>query len=323
MKNLKSLLIVVWLFIVTANLSVAHAQPYPSRPIRILVGYAPGGVADIASRLLANALSESFGKPVIVDNRPGAAGVLAANLAAKSAPDGYTLLVSDSLVLMPSLFAKLPFDANKDFLPLSVIAIGPSVLVAHPSLPASSAKDLIALAKSKPGQFKFGSAGVGSMGHLMMSLFNADAGVQMLHVPYKGSTPALAALMSGEVDLLFTSMAGVLPQIRAGKIKPYGLGLPVANGSLPDVPSIDRSGLPGYSAASWQGIYAPAGTPKDVVDALSNEITKALRSPAIKEQFIAAGMEPIGNTLKEFAEFITKEIPKWERAIKAAGVDPQ
>ncbi len=312
-----------WLAICALLSYPSMAQTFPSRTIRIVVGYAPGGPADISARLLGNALGESIGQSVIVENKPGAAGSLAADMVAKSAPDGYTLLVSDSLTLMPSLFEKLSFDANKDFIPLSLIAIGPSVLVANPALPASNAAALIALAKSKPGQLKYGSAGTGSMGHLMMGLFASDAGIQLMHVPYKGGAPAALAVMSGEVDLLFTSIASVLPQIKAGRVKPYGLGLNAASGLLPNTPPISNSGLPGYNASSWQGLYAPARTPKSVVDFFNREIVKVMSTPSLREKFVAAGMDPVGNSSEVFAEFVKDEAPKWQRAIKASGVEKQ
>ncbi len=299
------------------------AQGFPSRPIRIIVGFQPGGGVDISARTVGKYLSEAIGQSVVVDNRPGAAGNIAAEIVAKSPPDGYTLLMSNSTISIPSLFIKLPYDVNKDLIALSLVAIGPSILVAHPSLPVKSVKELIALAKAKPGQLIFGSGGVGNITHLEMELFTAATGINMVHVPYKGGAPSVIGLLSGEVHMLFTSIPSVLAPVRAGKIRPLGVSLTRRSSALPDVPTIAEAGVPGYDAASWYGLFAPAGTPPQVLGVLSKELVKIMKVAEIKEKFASDGFEPVGNTPEEFAAFVREEIPKWGNVVKAAGIKPE
>lgn len=301
----------------------AIAQKYPARPVRIVVGFAPGGATDIAARAVAQKLGDAFGSSFVVDNRAGAAGNIAADIVAKAPADGYTILMANSTIAIPSLYAKLPFDVRKDFIPLSLIALGPSVLVVHPSIGVNDVKGLIALAKAKPKQLTYGSGGLGNSTHLAMELFASMAGVDMVHVPYKGGAPSVVGLISGEVQLLFTSIPAALPQINAGKMKPIGVSISQRSSALPNVPTIDEGGLPGYYAASWYGLLLPAGVPKATVDTLAKEIGTIMRIPAIKEQMLKEGFEPVGSNSQEFTKFIREEIPRWDKIVKTAGIKPQ
>ncbi len=301
----------------------AFAQNYPARPIRIVVGFQAGGGSDTAARTLGKYLTEALGQPIIVENRPGAAGNLSADVVAKSPPDGYTLLLSNSTISMPSLFIKLPFDVNKDLVPVSLVSIGPSVLVVHPSVPARNVKELIALAKAKPKQVLYGSGGVGNITHLQMELFAATAGVDMIHVPYKGGAPSVVGLMSGEVHTLFSAIVSALPQIRAGRVRPLGVTVLQRVGTLPNVPTLDEAGMKGYNAASWYGLFAPAGVSGNTLGILSKEIAKTMRIPELREKFASDGFEPVGNSPQEFAGFLREEIPKWAKLAKAIGLKPE
>lgn len=301
----------------------AGAQPFPSRPVRIVVGFQAGGGTDIAARVIAQKLTDALGVTFIVDNRPGAAGNIGADIVAKSTPDGYTILMANSTIAIPSLSAKLPFDVRKDFAPLSNIALGPSVLLVHPSLPVTNVKGLVALAKAKPKQLIYGSGGVGNVTHLAMELFISMAGIDIIHVPYKGGAPSVVGLVSGEVQLLFTSIPGVLTQIAAGRIRAIGVSISQRSAALPNVPTIAEAGLPGYYAASWYGLLLPAGTPKNNIDILAKEIGTIMRVPEVKEKMLAQGFEPVGDTPAQFAKFISEEIPRWEKVVKKAGIKPE
>ena len=322
MKNLKSLLIVVWLFIVTANLSVAHAQPYPSRPIRILVGYAPGGVADIASRLLANALSESLGKPVIVDNRPGAAGVLAANLAAKSAPDGYTLMLGSVIDYSTApLFQKsLGFDMRRDFAPVVEVGFGTVGLIVTADLPARSVQELIALAKARPGSLSFASTGTGALHHLNMEMFKQQTGVDLVHVPYKGTTQFLPDLLAGRVQITMDSMPAHLPHIKSGKTRALAVASTQRSAMLPDVPTMAEAGLPGFETATNYTLFAPANTPRDIIAMLNRVATEVLRQAELRERLLALGIVVTGGTSEEVQARIPLEMSKWATVVKTANI---
>lgn len=313
----------IGLSVCTAFASSTSARTYPERPIRIVVGFQPGGGVDISSRAIAKELTESLGQSVIVDNRPGASGNIAADIVAKAAPDGYTLLMANATIAMPSLFAKLPFDVTKDLVPVSLVAIGPSVLVVHPAVPANSVKELVALARAKPKQLIYGSGGLGNITHLEMELFTAAAGIEMLHVPYKGGAPSVIGLLAGEVQSLFTSIPSVLSQINAGKVKPLGVSTSKRSSALPNVPTIDEAGLPGYNAASWYGLFAPAGISKNALGILSKEIAKIMRVQAVRDRFAGDGFDPVGNRPEDFAGFIREEIPKWAKVVKTTGLKPE
>lgn len=316
-------LLVVTVIASIAGVASVAAQSYPVKPIRIVVGFQPSGGVDMSARFIGKHLTEALGQPVIVDNKPGAAGNIASNLVAKAAPDGYTLLMAQSTIAMPGLFANLPFDVNKDLDPVSLVAIGPTVLVAHPSLPANSVKDLIALAKAKPRQLTYGSGGIGNITHLEMELLATMAGIEITHLPYKGSAPGMIALLSGEIQMLFSSIPSALQQIRAGKIRPIAVSTLKRNGALPEVPTLDESGLRGYDAATWYGMFAPAGTPRNALGILNREIVKIMRVPETRDRFASDGFDPAGSTAEEFSGFLRRELVKWAKVIKAAGLKPE
>lgn len=297
------------------------AEVYPSKPIRIVAPFPPGGPADILSRIIGHKLSQSWGQQVIVDNRPGAGGNIGADLVAKAAPDGYTLLLGfvGTHAINASLYAKMPYDNVKDFEPVSQVAAVTIVLVVHPSVPASSIKELIALAKSKPGQLTFGSPGNGTPQHLAGQLFNTMAGVDMLHVPYKGAVPALTDLLGGQVSMIFSSMPPALPLVKTGKLRALGVTSATRSPAAPDISTISESGIPGYEVKNWYGIFAPRGTPKEIVSKLNAEIVKILNMPDVKESLAVQGAEPVSGTPEQFAAYIKEETEKWAKIVKYSG----
>ena len=299
------------------------AQPYPAKSIRIVVGFQAGGGVDISARAIGKYITEALGQPIVVDNRAGAAGNIGANLVAKSAPDGYTLLMSNSTIAIPDLFLNLPFDVSTDFDPVSLVAIGPSVLAAHPSVAINSVTELIALAKAKPKQLIYGSGGIGNVTHLEMELLMGMTGIEMIHVPYKGSAPSVIGLLGGEVNMIFSSIPAGLAQIRAGRMKAIAVSTLRRSSALPDVPTLNETGLPGYNAASWYGLFAPAGTPKKVLEILSREVVKIMRVADIREKFANDGFEPAGYAPAEFRKFLRAELAKWAKVVKSAGIKPQ
>jgi tripartite-type tricarboxylate transporter receptor subunit TctC len=302
---------------------VAAAQPYPSRPVRIVVGFQAGGGTDIAARVIAQKLADALGVTFIVDNRPGAAGNIGADIVAKSNADGYTILMANSTIAIPSLSVKLPFNVKKDFAPVSNIALGPSVLLVNPSLPVTDLKGLVALAKAKPRTLIYGSGGVGNVTHLAMELLMSMTGIEMTHIPYKGAAPSVVGLLSGEVQLLFAGIPGVLAQISAGKVRALGVSISQRSPALPNVPTIAEAGLPGYYAASWYGLMVPAGTPNSTIDILAKQIGTIMRVPEVKEKMLAQGFEPVGDTPAQFGKFISEEILRWEQVVKRAGIKPE
>jgi tripartite-type tricarboxylate transporter receptor subunit TctC len=302
---------------------VAAAQPYPSRPVRIVVGFQAGGGTDIAARVIAQKLADALGVTFIVDNRPGAAGNIGADIVAKANADGYTILMANSTIAIPSLSVKLPFNVKKDFAPVSNIALGPSVLLVNPSLPVTDVKGLVALAKAKPRTLIYGSGGVGNVTHLAMELLVSMTGIEMTHIPYKGAAPSVVGLLSGEVQLLFAGIPGVLAQISAGKVRALGVSISQRSPALPNVPTIAEAGLPGYYAASWYGLMVPAGTPNSTIDILAKQIGTIMRVPEVKEKMLAQGFEPVGDTPAQFGKFISEEILRWEQVVKRAGIKPE
>ena len=298
----------------------AAAQDYPSKPIRFVVPTPPGGFLDILARLIGQKLSESWGQPVVVENRTGGGITIGSNAVAKAAPDGYTVLViPPDFAVSPSLYAKLPYDTLQDFAPVTLVAWGPSVLVVHPSVPVNSVKELIAFAKSKPGQLDYASAGNGSGGHLAMELFKTMAGVDLVHVPYRGLGPAVIDLAGGKVSVMFAQLAAVRRYIDAGKLRALGVAGKQRSQAMPDLPTVAESGLVGFDVNPWFGIVAPGGTPKDVVAKLSAEIGKITRLPEVKEKLSPLGAELAANTPEEFAAFISSEIAKWAKVVKDSG----
>jgi tripartite-type tricarboxylate transporter receptor subunit TctC len=298
----------------------AAAQPYPSRPVRIVVGFQAGGGTDIAARIIAQKLTDALGVTFIVDNRPGAAGNIGADIVAKSSADGYTILMANSTIAIPSLSVRLPFDVKKDFAPVSNITLGPSVLLVNPSLQVTDVKGLVALAKAKPRTLIYGSGGVGNVTHLAMELLMSMTGIEMTHVPYKGAAPSVVGLLGGEVQLLFAGIPGVLAQISAGKVRALGVSISQRSAALPNVPTIAEAGLPGYYAASWYGLMVPAGTPKSSIDILAKQIGTIMRVPEVKEKMLAQGFEPVGDTPAQFGKFISEEILRWEQVVARAGI---
>jgi len=301
----------------------AAAQQYPARPVRVVVGFSAGGATDLSARFIAQKLSETFGQPVVVENRPGAGSTLASEMVARSTADGYTLLYANATVAMPSLFARLAFDVRKDLAPVSLAGYGPLVLVAHPSLPVKSIRELTALARRKPGMLNYGSAGIGSMTHLGMALLVSMTGMDLVHVPYKGSSQASIGVLTGEAQLMFSSPAAVMAQIRDGKMRALGVSGATRSAVLPGVPTIAEAGLAGYDATSWYGLLAPAGAPRAAISRLGDETIKALTTADLKERLINQGIEPAKGGVDEFAVFLDAEIAKWEKVIKAAGIPPQ
>jgi tripartite-type tricarboxylate transporter receptor subunit TctC len=301
----------------------ASAQQYPAKPVRIVVGFAAGGATDISARHIAQKLTETVGQSFIVENRPGAASTLASEFVARSPPDGYTLLFANATVAMPSLFARLGFDVRKDLAAVSLVGFGPLVMVIHPSLPAKSSRELIALAKRRPGMLNYGTAGVGSMTHLAMALYEVMTKVDMVHVPYKGTTPAMVGILTGESHLTFSSVAAALPHVRQGKLRAVGLSGTHRSAVMPDVPPFAEAGLPGYDATSWYGLLAPSGTPRAAISRLGDEAVKALGAPDSRERLLNLGIEPAKGGSDEFTPFLAAEIAKWAKVIKAAGIPPQ
>jgi tripartite-type tricarboxylate transporter receptor subunit TctC len=298
------------------------AQQYPAKPIRLIVGFAPGGGTDVLARALAQQLTESLGQTVAVDNRTGAGGIISAELGAKAPPDGYTLLVGSlaAFAINPNLIAKLSYDPVRDFAPVGMFATLSYAVDVHPSLPVKSIRDLIALAKAKPGELNYGSAGTGSSTQLAIEQFLLAAKVRMTHVPYKGNTPAMTALMSGEVALVFDPVLTSVPQIKAGRIR--GLAVTTAQRSalLPDVPTVSEAGLKGYEAGNWFGVFAPAGTPAPVIEKLNGAINAAMTSPQMKERLQSQGADPLSGTPQQLADLVKSELAKYAKIVKAAGI---
>ena len=297
------------------------ADSYPTRPVRIVVPTGAGGVTDVVARVLAQKMGERLGQQVIVDNRPGAGGVLGTQIAATAAPDGYTLvLVFPSHAVNPTLVAKLPYDSVKSFAPITLVSVVAPVLVVNATLPVRSVKDLIALAKDKPGAINFGSVGSGSLGHLSGDLFRAMAGLQVTQVFYKGAPQVMTSLIGGEIQVYFVaSMATALPQLKSGRVRALGVGTREFLPFLPEVPPIADT-VPGYEVQGWNGMLAPAGTPRAIVDRLNSEIVRIVKTPQFAEQFAAEGIVPVGNTPEEFTRVIIADIAKWGKVIRAAGV---
>jgi len=302
--------------------SAACAQPYPVKPVRLVVTYTAGGPADIAARALAQKLAEMWGQQVVVDNRAGAGGIIGTELVAKAAPDGYTLLhgTAAGLIINPLLVKKLPYDTFRDFAPVSMVVIVPQLLVTHPALPATTLKELIALAKARPGALNYASVGIGSPNHLGMELLKSMAGIDMVHVPYKGATPAMADLIAGQVQLAFNGMASVLPQIASGKLKAIAIGSARRSPAAPDVPTVAEAGLPGFEYVAWNGNFAPAGTPAALVNRLSTDIRKALAAPDVVQRLASLGSEPGGNTPAEFAAYVKADQARWARVVQTVGL---
>jgi tripartite-type tricarboxylate transporter receptor subunit TctC len=315
--------VLVWLLGVPlgAFAAAALAQNYPNRPIRIIAQFQPGTSTDILARVIGQKLTESWGQQVVVDNRPGAGGVVGTELGAKAAPDGYTLTmaVSSGFGINPTLYAKLPYDAIKDFAPITNIALTPQTLVANPSFAAKSVKELVILARASPGKINYASLGSGSTSHLTMEMFRSAADIRLNHIPYKGSPAAHAELFGGQIPIMFDAIPAVLPHVKAGRLRGLGIATLARSPFLPEVPAIAESGYPGFEAVGWIGIAAPARTPVPVLDKLNAEIRRIINTPEMKERLATLAFTPVGDTRKEFAGFIQSEIAKWGKAVKASG----
>ena len=315
-------LLAALLLVTLAGALPACAQEYPRKAIRLIVPFAPGGGNDTVARAIANSAGASLGQPVVIDNRAGAGGMLGAELAARAPPDGYTLFLGGvgSHAVNPNLHAKLPYDPVKDFAPITLIASAPSVLVVNPSLPARTLAEFTALAKASPGRINYASNGNGSSAQLAAVLYESMAGVQMVHVPYKGLAPALVDLLAGEVQAMFSSVVAIVPNIKAGRLRALAVTGKRRAALLPEVPTLDESGVPGYEAGSWYGILAPAGTPQAVVAKLHKAIVRALAQPEVRERLVSEGAEVIGSTPEAFAAHITAELARMGKLIRDADI---
>jgi tripartite-type tricarboxylate transporter receptor subunit TctC len=298
----------------------AFAQAYPSKPIRIVVGFPPGGGNDIIARLVGAKVQENWGQPVVIDNKPGANSIIAAEFAAKSAPDGYTLLVNATggMSVNPVLYAKLPYDSLKDFVPISMVGSFPLVLVVHPSVPANSVQELVAYAKANPGKLNYSS---GSTAFQVASeMFKQMTGTDIKHIPYKGSAASITAVIAGDVQMTIVDTPPLVPQIRAGRVKAVAVTSARRASAMSELPTIAESGVPGYEMVLWIGVFAPAGTPREIAEKLNAEVVRVVRLPDIREKLDAMGVEPVGNTSEQMAEWIRREITKYGPVVKAANI---
>ncbi len=292
-------------------------QSYPYRPIRFIVPYGPGGASDISTRIVAARLAESLGQQIVVDNRPGAGSIIGTELLAKSAPDGYTLMMANiSFSANPALHSKLPYDALKDFTPVSMVDVMPNVLLVHPSVPARSVTELIALAKAKTGQLNYASAGVGSANYLNTELFQSHAGITVVHIPYQGGGQAMTAIVGGEAQMLFITVPPALPHIKSGRVRALAATSPKRIAALPDVPTLGETVLPGFEFFEWHGVLAPGGTPREVINRLNGEINKIVAIPEVRERISGLGAEATGGTPAQMAQHVNAEIAKWRKVLK-------
>ena len=299
----------------------ALAQSYPVKPVRFIVPYAPGGSTDVVMRILAPRISETLGQQAVVENRPGGSSTIGLDIAAKAAPDGYTLGIANiTFGANPSLIKKMSFDTEKDLVPVSLVSIVTLVLAVHPSVPARSAKELIALAKKQPGRLNYGSAGNASANHLATERFSYMTGIKMVHIPYKGGGPAVVSIVSGETAILMATIPSSIQHFQSGRLIPLGVTSLKRNAALPEVPSIAEAGVAGYEAIEWNGVVAPAGTPQAVIARVHQAIAKALSVSEVRERILALGADPVGSSPDEFGAFIRKEIATWSKVIKEVGI---
>lgn len=305
----------------SARSATASEQNYPNHALRIVVPFAAGGGTDILARLLGAKLSESWSQPAVIDNRPGGATVIGSEIVAKSPPDGYTLLISTgNFTVNPAMFPKLPFDTGRDFTPVSMLATAPNVLVVHPSLTVKNVRELIAFAKSRPRQINYGSSGNGGTGHLAMEMLKQMAGVDLVHIPYKGGGPALNAVLMGEVSALFNNMIATVPHIKSSRLRALGVTTKARSPIAPEIPSVAESGLPGFEATGWFGAFLPAGTPDVIVQKLANELGRIANLKEVRDVLSAQGAVPIGNSSREFADFIRADMDRWKVMLKSVRI---
>ena len=302
----------------------ANAQSYPTKAVRLVVPFLAGGSTDIVGRTVAQKLTEMWGQQVIVDNRPGGGTTIGTDIVAKAAPDGYTLLVTPApFTINPSLLARLPYDALNDFAPITLINTTPLVLVVNPGVPVKTVKELIALAKAKPGKLNFGSSGTGGSNHLAGELFNAMAGVKMVHIPYKGNAGALTDIVGGHLDVVYNGITSAIALIRGGKLRALAVTSLQRSAALPEVPTLDELGLKGFESVAWNGLTAPAKTPRDVLMKINADVVRIVGSPELRERLKAEGSDPVGSSPEQFAAFLRNEIAKWAKVIKFANVKPE
>ena len=314
-------LLAAFVLFMAQPLLVSAQEKYPNRPVKIVLGFPPGQATDTVARAIAQKLGETTGQVFIVENRPGAAGIIGTDLVAKSTADGYTLVMGSSGVMAvnPGLYSKLPYDPVKDFAPITVAVTVPLFLVANPDFPPNTVKELVAYAKANPGKVNYASGGSGVTNHLAMELFKSVAGIDMVHVPYKGGPPALTDLIAGQVNVMFETGPGALPHVKSGKLKAIAVGGSKRSAAMPNLSTVAESGYPGFEAVAWIGISAPTGTPKEIITKLNSEIVKIVHLPDIKERFLGLGAESVGNTPEEFAIYLKAEIAKWGKVVKDSG----
>lgn len=319
MKTISSSLVIT-LFAVLAA-APAQAAEYPQRPVRLVVPYSAGGSTDTVARITGARLSERLGQQVVIDNRTGAGTIIGTEIVKNATPDGHVLLMATPpLAVNPSLYAKVPYVLERDFVAVTNIAASSNLLVVHPSLPANSVKELVALLKASPGKYNYGSSGVGGAGHLAMALFTSMAAVEALHVPYKGGAPAVADLVAGRLNMMMANLTTAQPHIRAGKLRGLGVGKAKRSPLFPEMPTIAEAGVKGYEANNWNGLVAPTGTPRAVIQRLHKEIVATLQEPVIQDRMTKAGLEPVGDTPAEFAQYLKSEAAKWGKVVKTAGI---
>jgi tripartite-type tricarboxylate transporter receptor subunit TctC len=305
--------------VLAAFCGAAAAQNYPAKTVRMVVGYPPGGPTDVLARIVSQKLTQTWGQQVIVDNRPGASGMIGAEFTARAAPDGYTLLmVPVTYAVTPSLFAKMTYDVEKDLSPVAQVAAAPFILVVHPTLPIKTVKDLIALDRRSPGQINFASASTGGMPHLAGELFNSMTGTKLVHIPYKGAAPATTDLLSGQVTLMFNNMLSAMPQVKAGRLRAVAVTSSKRSAAAPELPTIAET-VPGYEASGWYGAFAPAATSKELIGRLNAEINRIMKMPDITQRLAGDGVEAVGTTPEQFGAYLKQEVAKWGKVVKASG----
>ena len=307
--------------VLALSAAVAHAEGFPEKPVHFIVGFTPGGPSDIIARALGQKLSERWPQQVVIENRPGAGGNIAAEAAARSVPDGDTWLLGNNSILATnqSLYRALPFDPQRDFAPVALVAVQPNILVVNPAVPATTVKELIALARSRPGQLNYASSGAGAAAHLAAALFCAMAGVEMVHVPYKGAQPALTDVIAGQAQLMFATSASAIPYIKAGRLRALAVTTSQRSSGVPDLPTVSEAGLPGFEAITWHGVVVPRATPAPRVARLNADILQALRSRDLRERLESLGAELAPGSPQDFADYIAREIPKWAKVVQDSG----
>jgi tripartite-type tricarboxylate transporter receptor subunit TctC len=305
--------------VLAAFCGAAAAQNYPAKTVRMVVGYPPGGPTDVLARIVSQKLTQTWGQQVIVDNRPGASGMIGAEFTARAAPDGYTLLmVPVTYAVTPSLFAKMTYDIEKDLSPVAQVAAAPFILVVHPTLPVKTVKDLIALDRRSPGQINFASASTGGMPHLAGELFNSMTGTKLVHIPYKGAAPATTDLLSGQVTLMFNNMLSAMPQVKAGRLRAVAVTSSKRSAAAPELPTIAET-VPGYEASGWYGAFAPAATSKELIGRLNAEMNRIMKMPDVTQRLAGDGVEAVGTTPEQFGAYLKQEVAKWGKVVKTSG----